>query len=140
MPGSSLGPKCFQASGPPRACYRVPCCDKGDPSSPTEFRAECRKPHGVQGRVSEVPPQSGLERRRFHNLHSPAGADFLSYVFLLGLGRECRPATVEEAHTGTARLPLGVTHTHTHTRTHAHTGGDGGGGGRAREAARPVLR
>ena len=35
--------------GPPRACYRVPCCDKGDPSSPMEFRAGSRKPPPSRG-------------------------------------------------------------------------------------------
>jgi hypothetical protein len=50
---------------PPRACYRVPCCEEGDPSSPKE----------VQGGLSGSPRiRAGTSRRqRSHARHPPLG-------------------------------------------------------------------
>ena len=61
-PGSTGARNVSSHWGLPRACYRVPCCDRETPVAPRSA-----------GQSLGSPPHPGLEQRRSHNLHSPAG-------------------------------------------------------------------
>ena len=67
MPGSSSGPKCFQALNP-RACYRVPCCETLKRGTPVA-------PRRVQGGLSGSPRiRAGTNKgQRSHARHPPLG-------------------------------------------------------------------
>ena len=45
LPGSAPARNVFRYWGSPRACYRIPCCGKGDPSSPLSAKGPEKKSH-----------------------------------------------------------------------------------------------
>ena len=45
LPGSAPARNVFRYWGSPRACYRVPCCEEGEPSSPLSAKGPEKKSH-----------------------------------------------------------------------------------------------
>ena len=45
IPGSAPARNVSRYWGSPRACYRIPCCEQGDPSSPLSAKGPERKSH-----------------------------------------------------------------------------------------------
>jgi len=120
MPGSSSGPKCFQASGPgpPRPATGSHVVIRGTPVAPRSSGQSFGSPPPVGAGTTEIP-QPALTR--------------WSRLFVLRVFARTRPG-VPPCHSGRSThwhcqvAARSDTHTHAHTHTRTHGGGWGRGG------------